>query len=269
MRGPLVMPRAIVVRRCRNFGVRVVGAMMVICAAQLSEGASAQLTPTQDTWMFGSGTTNAVTHNGEGLRLADSTGSPNTPGIIMLQFNLAQLPANAQINSAHFELFLVSAASSTTNNIFVDGYTNADVTGAISFDETTLSRAQYSSTPALTNEFDSVIANYAAGVLGNSDAMPALNQFYASSSANGTELQHLQSVYDVGGATRNVIFQLWAPNVTGNHERMFEDREGTLTGNMLNAPRLVVDYSIIPEPSSLIILLIGSVAFIRAGQGRS
>jgi hypothetical protein len=106
-----------------SFAIAVMA--MISALPATADAATWILAPTQDTWIFGTGTTNAVNHNAEGLRAALGG---TTPAIPFLQFNLAQLPTNIQINSAHIELFLVNASSTNANNIFIDGYTNADAT---------------------------------------------------------------------------------------------------------------------------------------------
>jgi len=243
----------------RGFGgscIRCVMMMMVVCGAVWANvnhaGASTMnLIATQDTWTP-TAKADTTTHDNDGIRILEGTSSTAQGG--WLQFNLAQLPANATIISAHLDLYLVGATSSTTNNIAIDGSTQSNAAGTITIDDSTFNRVTYSNggdfnTPLGNNEVNGTLGDFAAGVLGNSGAMPTLNQFYSSSDANAGDLTLLQSIYGAGGS---LVLQLYGPNITGTHTRTFEDHEGSLTGNTDNAPRLVVNYSV-PEPSTFVL----------------
>lgn len=250
----------------QRHGSRLVLAVLalLLCHASYARAETWILTPTQDTWTIGSGETDESTHNGTGLKAG--IGSGNT-AISFLQFNLAELPDNISIESAQLRLVLVDASSSNGNNIFIDGYMNADATGAVGFDASALSRKSYIESAALTNEFDSELGNYLAPALGNSNSLPATGQPYFSSVSSVDDRDHLRAVYEAAGATRNVIFQLWlrpGSGTAGIHTRLFEDSELTLTANSANAPQLIIEYSIVPEPSSVMLLILGSSGVVIA-----
>lgn len=239
------------------------GAIVVLTGTDSVSAATLNLVATQDTWVSGTAT-DTTPHDNEGLPSIE-TSTNSARRMPWLQFDLSPLPANAAITSVRLEMFLVSASSTTEDDFFIDGFIHSDAAGTLTMDETTFSRSHYAAnsfnTPYGNNEHDSILGNYAAGVLGDSVNMPILNQFYSSSLASAADLALLQGIANANG---NLIFQIWAPNVNGSHSRTFEDREGTLTGNVLNAPRLVVEYNIVPEPSSLITITLGILGMFAA-----
>jgi fructose-specific component phosphotransferase system IIB-like protein len=225
--------------------MRLATCVALAAMAALSTGvggaATITLAPTQDTWVStASGEDVPKDQDVEGLILSE-------PAVrrVFLQWDLSSIPATATIDAAHIELYL---GNNVGNAFALNGRTNSDAGGTVTFDETTLSNSLANAAPYSTNQVESTLGDFTSfnGPVG---------QYFSSANASAGDLALLQTITDADGS---LIVQIYGTTISGSNHRYFEDREGTLGTN--NAPRLVVDYTI-PEPSSWILITVTATLF--------
>jgi hypothetical protein len=228
----------------------------IALAASNGYGAVLTFTPTQDTYIVGTGTTGSGDgHDDLELFMQDGGVTANGSAYVWMQYDLSAIPSGATITSAHLELNLIAMTDSSTNTMAIDGYTHSNATGTLTIDETTFNVNDYRgdgstvgglfNTPLGQAEINSVIGDFSGNTLIPNGA--TLNQYYSSEPATSVDLALLQSIADSDG---NWIIQLYRGNITGTHTRTFADRES----DGATTPRLVIEY--IPEPSSISLALL-------------
>jgi hypothetical protein len=209
--------------------------------------ATVSISAVQDTWVSTVAGEDPNDEDIEGLVLTE----PATRRVF-LQWDLATagIPAGSTINSAHIELYLFARfpTGGTFAPFVLNGRTNSDALGTVTFDETTLTNALANAAPYSTNQAESTIGDFPSF-----SVTPATGQYHASSLASGTEIDLLQDIFDNSG---DFIAQIYGTSASGSNHVYFEDHEGTLTSTTANAPRLVIDYTV-PEPSAIILTGIG------------
>jgi hypothetical protein len=224
-------------------------------AANYGYCAALTLTPTQDTYIAGTGTAGSGDgHDDLELFMQDGGITANGSAYVWMQYDLSAIPTGATITSAHLEMYLTAMSDSSTNTMAIDGYTQSNAAGTLTIDETTFNINDYRgdgsivdglfNTPLGQAEINSVIGDFSGSTLIPNDA--TLNQYYASEPANAADLALLQSIADNDG---NWIIQLYRGNITGTHTRTFADRES----DSGTTPRLVIEY--VPEPSVISLAL--------------
>lgn len=217
-----------------SFGRCSLAAVLIFAVAGYGHADSIALVPTQDVYVWSGGATKNHNDDGDGLSIGPSTR-------IYIQWDLTEIPANSTINAAYIELTQWNNSGATTTTTTASYLTSG-------FDETLLTWDSSGAGDPGGTPLTSL------GVFGVIDDTLGPKQ---SGSANADERLLLQSIYEGDG-----VFTYFMSATSGGF-RLFVNREGT-GGDVDDGPRLVIDYTPIPEPSALLLgaFGIGCIGFV-------